>query len=259
MSDMHGKFVWYELMTTDTAAAASFYGSVLGWTVSSAGMGSPDYQIFEVPEPKRGVGGLMALPDELRAIGVPTNWTGYVAVDDVDATAARFLALGGSVRRPPSDIDGVGRFAVVADPQGAVLIIFKPLPRDDVPPEPPMGTPGFVGWHELSARDGASAFDFYADVFGWTKDMAMDMGAMGTYQTFAHNGQMIGGMMTMTPDMPVVAWGYYFNVAGIDAAIDRIKAGGGTVLNGPMEVPGGFVAQALDPQGGYFAVSGPRN
>jgi predicted enzyme related to lactoylglutathione lyase len=257
MSDTHGKFVWYELMTTDTDAAATFYGSVVGWTPQSMDMGEMAYTIFNVPDANRGIGGMMTLPDELKSMGVPPNWTGYVAVDDVDAMAKKFTDNGGSVRRPPADIPTVGRFAVVADPQGAVIIVFKPLPQENPPSEPTM-TPGFVGWHELYAREWSSAFDFYAKVFGWTKDMAMDMGEMGTYQTFAHNGTMIGGMMTMTPDMPMPAWGYYFIVEGIDTAIDKIKAGGGQVLNGPMEVPGGFTAQALDPQGAYFAVTGPR-
>ncbi|MDB5524198.1 MAG: Glyoxalase/bleomycin resistance protein/dioxygenase [Rhizobium sp.] len=257
MSDTHGKFVWYELMTTDTAAAAQFYGSVVGWTARDAGMDDNSYQLFEIPGTERGVGGLMTLPEELKTMGVPPHWVGYVAVDDVDAMAKTFTDNGGAVRRPPSDIPGIGRFAVVADPQGAVLIIFKPIPMDNPPPEPTM-TPGYCGWHELYAVDGATAFDFYAKVFGWTKDMAMDMGAMGIYQTFAQNGVMMGGMMTKPADMPVPAWGYYFIVEGVDTAIDKIKSGGGQILEGPMEVPGSFVVQATDAQGAYFAVTGPR-
>jgi predicted enzyme related to lactoylglutathione lyase len=258
MSDSHGKFVWYELMTTDMHAAGEFYGSVLGWTVSTAGMGSADYQIFEVPAAGRGIGGMMTIPDELKTMGVPPNWTGYVAVDDVDATAKAFEDNGGSVRRAASDIPGVGRFAVVADPHGAVLVIFKPLPMDNAPAEPAPMTPGFTGWHELMAGDAEQALEFYSKVFGWTLADKMDMGPMGTYYLFAHNGEMIGGMMTRPPEVPAAFWGYYFNVAGIDAALDRIRAAGGTILEGPMEVPGGFVAQALDPQGAFFAVSGPR-
>lgn len=257
MSALQGKFVWYELMTTDTAAAAKFYGSVVGWTASAMDMGDMRYTVFEVPGAGRGVAGLMAIPDELKAVNMPPNWTGYVYVDDVDAMARTFTDNGGSVRRPPTDIPTVGRFAVVADPQGAVLIIFKPEPRDNPPSEPTM-TPGFIGWHELYAGEWQSAFDFYAKVFGWTRDQAMDMGEMGTYQTFAHNGTMIGGMMTKTADVPMPCWGYYFIVGGIDSGIDRVKAGGGKVLNGPMEVPGGFVAQCTDPQGAYFSILGPR-
>lgn len=257
MSDMQGKFVWYELLTTDTAAAAKFYGSVVGWGASDAGMGAAGYTVFEVPGTKRGVGGMMLLPDELKAMGVPPNWTGYVAVDDVDAMARTFAEKGGAVRRPPEDIPEVGRFAVVADPQGAVIILFKPLPMDNAPPEATM-TPGFCGWHELSAVNGPEAFKFYADVFGWTLHDSMDMGELGTYQIFAHNGQMTGGIMTKTPDIPMPFWGYYFIVAGIDTAMEKVTSGGGKVLNGPMEVPGAWIIQCTDPQGAYFALVGDR-
>jgi hypothetical protein len=259
MSDLQGKFVWYELMTTDTAAAETFYGSVVGWTPRKMDMGEMTYTLFNVPGTERSVGGLMTIPDELKSMGVPPNWTGYVYVDDVDASAKAFTDNGGSVRRPPTDIPSVGRFAVVADPQGAVIIIFKPIPPDTMPPDLDPHTPGLNGWHELYAADWSTAFDFYSKVFGWTKDQAMDMGEMGVYQTFAQNGTMIGGMMTKTPNIPVPCWGYYFIVKGIDTAIDKIKAGGGMVLNGPMEVPGGgFTIQCTDPQGAYFALVGDR-
>ncbi len=259
MSDLQGKFVWYELMTTDMAAAEKFYGSVIGWTPKKMDMGAMAYTIFNVAGTDHGVGGMMLIPDELKAANMPPNWTGYVYVDDVDAMARTFTDLGGSIRRPPEDIPTVGRFAVVADPQGAVIIIFTPIPPDTMPPELDRFTPGLNGWNELYAAEWSSAFDFYAKVFGWTKDQAMDMGEMGAYQTFAHNGRMIGGMMTKTPNIPMPCWGYYFIVKGIDTAIDKVKSGGGMVLNGPMEVPGGgFTCQCTDPQGAYFALVGDR-
>jgi uncharacterized protein len=256
MSDLQGKFIWYELLTSDTVAAAKFYGSVVGWTTRDAGMAG--YQIFDIPGTERGVGGMMTIPDELKEAGVPPNWTGYVYVDDVDATAKAYTENGGSVRRPPDDIPGIGRFAIVADPHGAVLAIMKPLPMDNPPPEPTM-TPGYAGWHELYAGNEAEAFTFYSKIFGWTSHEKMDMGPeMGIYHIFAHNGQMTGGIMTKTPEVPMPCWGYYFIVAGIDTAVEKVNAGGGKVVNGPMEVPGSWIIQAVDPQGAYFCLTGPR-
>jgi predicted enzyme related to lactoylglutathione lyase len=87
----------------------------------------------------------------------------------------------------------------------------------------------------------------------------MDMGAMGTYQIFSADGQMIGGMFTKPPAVPAPFWLYYFVVDAIDAAIERVKAGGGQILNGPMEVPGGdWIIQGRDPQGAMFALVGKR-
>jgi predicted enzyme related to lactoylglutathione lyase len=158
------------------------------------------------------------------------------------------------VHRAPADIPGVGRFAVVADPQSAVIALFK---GTGTSPPAPANTPGYAGWRELLAADAAAAFAFYSEMFGWTKGDAADIGPMGTYQLFAlaSGGEPIGGMMTKPPHVPAPFWTYYFQVDGIAAAVARINAAGGTIINGPMEVPGGsWIVQALDPQGAMFAL-----
>ncbi|WP_211462281.1 VOC family protein [Collimonas silvisoli] len=252
MSTDQAKFVWYDLMTSDIRAAESFYQNVVGWSMQDAGMGDRSYTILSAGPTM--VGGLMPIPEDARAMGARPCWSGYIAVSDVDAYAARVAAAGGAIRRPPDDIPGVGRFAVAADPDGAPFILFKG--NSDAEPTPAAaGTPGHIGWHELHAGDGEKAFAFYAGLFGWTKDEAIDMGPMGVYQTFASGGPAIGGMMTKTPDMPVPCWLYYVNVAGIDAAVTRINQGGGKVIMGPHQVPGGkWIVQGLDPQGAMFAL-----
>jgi predicted enzyme related to lactoylglutathione lyase len=258
MSQNRGRFIWYELLTSDTKAAQAFYGSVVGWTPKDSGMTDQtgmEYILFNAGETM--IAGLMALTDEMRQRGVPPNWTGYVYVDDVDAATAQAKSLGGKAYMEPHDIPNVGRFAVIGDPDGAAIALFKPNGPDG--PEPPMNTPGHVGWHELYANDGQKAFAFYAAMFGWERSTGMDMGPMGTYQIFARNGQDIGGMMNKPAEVPVPCWLYYFNVGDIDAAAERVKAGGGAVLNGPMEVPGGmWIVQCADPQGAMFALVGSR-
>lgn len=255
MSQPSAKFVWYELMTTDTAAAAAFYQSVVGWDAKDSGMPGMDYSIVSAAGVD--VGGLMSLTPEAKARGVPPCWTGYVGVDDVDAYAARIVAQRGAVVLAPQDIPGVGRFAVVADPYGAVFILFKGSSADGPAPVP-AGTPGHTGWHELHAGDGPGAFAFYNSLFGWTKGETMDMGPNGVYQLFATGGDAVGGMMTKMPEMPVSCWVYYFNVAALDAAVDKVTAGGGKVVMGPMQVPGGsWIMNGIDPQGAYFALVAP--
>jgi predicted enzyme related to lactoylglutathione lyase len=250
-----GSFVWYDLMTTDTAAAEAFYGAVLGWTAKDSGLPGADYTIFHVGE--RGVTGMMAMPQDTLDRGIPPCWTGYVAVGDVDAAAAAYTADGGKIHKGPEDIPHVGRFAVAADPQGAVLCLFRG--EGEEPPGPDANTPGYVGWRELISSDAAAGFDFYAKHFGWTKDEVVDMGAMGVYQLFAHDGVAIGGMMNRPPQIPVSYWGFYFNVAEINPAVERVKAAGGKVINGPMPVPGPMmVAQCIDPQGAFFSLVAPH-
>jgi predicted enzyme related to lactoylglutathione lyase len=183
---------------------------------------------------------------------------GYISVDDVDKAAARLAREGGKVHRPPCDVPGIIRFAVVADPQGAGFLIAKGLVAD-APPELPIGTPGTVGWRELYAADGSFAFAFYETMFGWSKSEALDMGPMGTYQMFSTGDSPVGGIMTKPATVPMPCWGYYFNVDGIDAAAERVTAGGGTVINGPHQVPGGqWIVQCTDPQGAAFALVAMR-
>jgi uncharacterized protein len=252
-----GGFVWYELMTTDTPAAKAFYGKVAGWGTQDMPMPGMTYTMFLAGE--QAMGGLLDLPEDARKMGVPPNWMGYVAVDDVDAKVEQVKRLGGAVHVPPTDIPEVGRFAVIADPQTAVIALFKPLPRPDEPPVPAPGTPGRVGWHELLAVDWQKALAFYGEIFGWQKADAVNIGEMGTYQLFSSGGQVIGGMFNKPPAVPVPFWLYYVNVGDIDAAAERVKAGGGKILNGPMEVPGGdWIIQGSDPQGAMFALVGKR-
>jgi hypothetical protein len=258
MSDDHGRFIWYELMTPDTAGAKAFYRGVVGWQAQEMPMGEgPPYTIFDVGG--AGIGGMMPLGEEHKAAGVPPNWTAYVFVDDCDAAAEKAKSLGGSVMRPPADISGIGRFAIIADPAGAVIAIMKPVPPPEARPQLPPGAEGGPAWHELYGADPAAGFDFYASLFGWTKGEGYDMGPMGVYQLFSTADGPAGGMMKKPDNIPHPAWLYYFRVSSIDAAAERVKAAGGQVMMGPMEVPSGdWVLQASDPQGAMFALLGVK-
>jgi predicted enzyme related to lactoylglutathione lyase len=258
MATPRGKFIWYDVMTTDTSAAAAFYSDVIGWSAQEHQMaGGGAYTVFSQGPVM--VAGLMAIPEPMRQQGVPPCWSGYVAADDVDADAGRVEAAGGAIRRSPADIPNVGRFAVVSDPGGAVFLLFKPNTQEEPRPFAPM-TPGHIGWHELLAGDPEREFSFYARLFGWTKDRALDMGPMGTYQTFATDGAPCGGIMKACAQAPHPSWSYYIAVDSVAKAAERTTARGGKVLNGPMEVPGGaWIVQARDPQGAHFAmVSAPH-
>jgi predicted enzyme related to lactoylglutathione lyase len=256
MSEPLGKYCWYELMTTDTAAAGEFYSHVVGWNLFEPGGPHAGYTLLQVDG--RGVGGMMRLPDEARAAGARPGWTGYIWVPEVEAAMDKVVAAGGRVHREPADIPQVGRFAVVADPQGAVFNLFRHFGDQDAPPVP-MATLGHVGWHELFATDNMAALDFYSGQFGWNKGEAFDMGPqMGIYQLYTIPGGQFGGMMNKPDAFPEPSWLYYFNIDDIDTAVERVKEAGGQILMGPAEVPGGsWIVQGLDPQGAMFALLEP--
>jgi predicted enzyme related to lactoylglutathione lyase len=250
-----GAFIWFDLMTADPAAAARFYGAVIGWTAAPAGPPGLNYTMLRAAE--AGIGGIVAIaPDAGADQPRPQpGWLGYISTADVDAAAARITAAGGAIHHQPEDIPGIGRFAVAADPQGAVFILFHGMGA--APPPPPGGTLGHIGWHELTTSDQAAAFAFYAGLFGWTKTDAIDMGPMGTYQLFATGGPAVGGML-MRPAIPP-HWLFYINVDAIDAAVARTTAAGGHLVNGPHPVPGGsWIAHCKDPEGALFAMVSPH-
>jgi uncharacterized protein len=255
MPQKPSSFVWHDLITTDVEAAKTFYAQVIGWNMQAFTPGH-DYTVLSAGTV--GMGGIMAMPPDACERGAPACWQGYIGVDDVDACAERVRATGGAIVRAPEDIPQVGRFALVADPQGAVFIIFKASSSEAMPQASP-GTPGLVGWNELHARDGLQAFDWYADLFGWTRSRDMDMGPMGVYRIFAAGSGDAGGMMNKMPEVPVPFWAFYFNVDAIDAAIERVVQAGGKLMYGPQEVPGPmYVANCQDPQGAWFSMVAPR-
>lgn len=247
-----GSFVWCELMTTDTAAAESFYKKVVGW---SAVPFAPDgsYTVFN-NSLGGGVAGMMKLPDQAKQMGAPPHWLMYVGTPNVDDTAMRLTQLGGRVLKQADDIPNVGRFAVVQDPFGAAFAIFTPKPAPGSP-APKRGGTGDFSWFELYTPNPDGAWKFYETLFGWEKTSAMDMGEMGVYQMFGRGGGIPnGGIMKPPPGAPA-AWMPYAMVKDAKGSAAAATAIGGKIINGPMEVPGGdWIAQGIDPQGAMFAV-----
>lgn len=263
MSDLTGKFFWYELMTSDVDAALAFYGDVVGWRTEAFGGAPTDDPYMVVSGSAGAMGGIMAIPADAKDGGMRPWWGGYVGSADVDADATRLASAGGAIKRAPEDIPGVGRFAVMNDPGGAVFMLLKGSSPDGMEVAPPMAT-GHVGWHELYAGDFDADLAFYTGQLGWTTGEAMDMGPMGSYQLVSQTGgtdfeSMTGGIMPKPEMVPVPLWLFYFVVDDIDAALERVTRGGGSVLQGPTEVPGGsWIIQAFDPQGAMFALVGTR-
>jgi predicted enzyme related to lactoylglutathione lyase len=232
-------------------AAENFYRDVVGWqTKPFEGAGRP-YTTFN-RSGDTGVAGVMTKPSEVKA---PPFWAMYVAVPNLKEAAAKITRLGGRTHTEVIEIPKVGRMQMMMDPQGAAFYIIEPS-MDEQRPEGPAQV-GDASWHELMTTDMNAAMKFYQDVFGWQPSDSMDMGEMGKYQMFNRPHGMIGGMMNKPPQMANVPpnWQIYFRVPDVDAAAERIKARGGKILNGPMDVPDGDrIVNAMDPQGAAFGL-----
>jgi uncharacterized protein len=247
---VNGQFVWYEHLTKDPKAAIAFYSEVVGWKTQPFAESGGEYTMWVGSQGP--LGGVMKLSEEAAKMGAPPHWMAHVQVANVDTSAALAKKLGGKVYREPSDIPTVGRFAVIADPQGGTISLFTPLAAmttHDVDKE------GEFCWNELMTSDSAAALKFYAELFGWKLIQDMDMGPAGTYRIFGIGEKQVGGMMTVPKGNPMpTAWIYYIQTNDLDAALARAKSKGVKVMNGPLDVPGGRVVQLTDPQGAFFAL-----
>jgi hypothetical protein len=238
-------------MTTDMKSAESFYRNVVGWkTKPSEGAGQP-YTMFDRGGDQT-VGGVMTRPDEVKA---PPFWAMYIGVPLLEETADKIKKLGGRAHTEVITVPNVGRMQLMMDPQGAAFYIYEPDSTEHRAEA--AAEVGEVSWHELMTTDWQAAMKFYEQVFGWQRGQAMDMGPMGTYQMFNRPHGQIGGIMNKPPEMANVPanWQIYFRVPDVDAAAERIKANGGQILNGPMDVPDGDrIVNAADPQGAAFGL-----
>lgn len=264
MSDL-GNFIWYELLTNDATAAKAYYDAVVGWNVDAAGQTMPDggtYRMINRTDGKP-AGGLMELTDAMREGGARPGWLTYIQTPDVDASASAIVEHGGAIHMDAMDMPGVGRMAMVADPQGAMFYLMAP--------EPPEGDPDAVSdvfspdkaqhvrWNELVTDDPAAAIALYAELFGWRQEGAMPMGELGEYQFLHHGDLAFGAVMPRPEGVPVSHWSFYVGVDDIDRAAAAVRANGGKLLGEIMEIPGGeFSVHTMDPQGATVGYVGPR-
>jgi uncharacterized protein len=264
MGNAPGSFIWYELMTTDSTAAAEFYGAVVGWKIAAQPdpqAGAKDYRMIGRSD-GGSVGGVLQLDADMLAHGAHPTWLAYLQVEDVAAATQAIAADGGKTLMPKMDLP-VGAIAMVADPLGTPFYVMAPIP----PPGKPDATSDVfhptaaqhVRWNELASPDLARAKAFYSKHFGFEFKETMSMGAMGDYCFIDHAGQRLGAVMQKADVNPVAAWLLYFGVPAVAAAARAIEAGGGKVLMAPHQVPGGdWIVVASDPQGASFGLVGPQ-
>ncbi|MGE3166252.1 MAG: VOC family protein [Planctomycetota bacterium] len=241
-----GRFVWHDLMTKDAKTAQTFYSSLFDWRIDERPMGPHIYHmIFCGPGP---IGGIVQEP------AIPmSHWMPYVAVEDVDATAKKVTQLGGKTCVPPTDIPQTGRFAVIEDPQGAYLSIYKGLPESQgADPDNPV--PGRICWNEVYAHDADAAQTFYSAVFGWTANKK-DMGPAGFYHVQMKGDKQAGGLMKHPMPGAPPCWVVYFFVEDLPTATNRAKDLGATAMmeNVPIPEVGAF-SMLTDPTGALFAL-----
>jgi len=239
---------WVELTTSDAAAARDFYARLFGWQVEV----SPDPQYGGYGIAKLGGADAAGITPKQSA-EAPNAWGLYIGTDDVEATAGRVEAAGGTVVATPFDVGDQGRMAVFQDPSGAFISVWKANQMRAFE----TGAANAFGWSELNARGVDAAIPFYNQVFGWTARRSEMGEGQPSYTEFLLDGESIAGAWEMNPAVPAAVpsyWQVYFVVDDVDAAYRKALDLGGTEMLGPQDFPGGRFAIAADPHGASFGL-----
>jgi len=242
------KPAWVDLASDDAAASRDFYAKLLGW------------QLEVNPDPQYGGYALARIGGkDVAGIGPkqdassPTAWSVYIGTDDVDETAKKVQAAGGTVVAPPFEVGDQGRMAVFQDPSGAFISAWEPRIMGGFQ----TNTSGALGWAELNARGLDKALPFYQSVFGWTGKQVDSGAGNPPYTEFHHGGERVAGAMEMNPAAPAQVpsyWAIYFNVDDVDNAHRKALSLGAQEMLPPQDFPGGRFSIVSDPQGASFGL-----
>ncbi|WP_326673608.1 VOC family protein [Streptomyces sp. NBC_01257] len=235
---------WIELSTSDVPAAKSFYTALFGWRCET----DPREEAGGYTMARLGDARVAALSPVYQP-GQPPAWTVSFAAEDTDAVAEKAKAAGGTLLVGPMDVFEEGRFAVLADPSGAVFSLWqgRAFAGADL-----FNEPGALGWTELATRDRDTALTFYDDVFGWSVTPS------DTYPQWGVDGADFGGLLAMEGNIPPEVpphWLPYIAVSDVDATAATAQSGGGDLLMPPTDIAHGRrIAVVRDPQGAAFGI-----
>ncbi|MBK9088196.1 MAG: VOC family protein [Holophagales bacterium] len=244
-----GKFVWHDLLTTDSPAVEKFYAGLFGWTFEAQkGRENPYKAIRLAGVP---IGGIVDV-SAMKADAPSSTWLNYVSVADVDKTVAAMRSRNCKVLREPGPVGSNARAAVVVDPQGAILGLAKIAKGD--PPDADVVPEGSFLWMEYVAEDAAGAITFYKDALGYTAER-IDGGAAVEYYALKAGDKPRAGLYPRPWKEVRSNWLPYVRVADAAAAAKKAESLGGRILLAPKpEVRNGTLAIVTDPSGAALAL-----
>ena len=239
-----GRFGWHGLFSPDTGQLQGFYKQLFGWETEPLEAGGTDYAMISAGGQAHG-----ALGKAFK--GAPSaQWLGHVRTEDVDEATLKVEGAGGKLEAGPLEMSGVGRVAIISDPQGVFIGLHQPQGRGAIPE-------GIFVWDELGTTDVDGAQRFYEEVFGWTtRDMGADFGG---YRIFSRGETDVGGLMSLPDASAPAGWQPYIAVEDPDQTTATAKELGASVVLEPNDVKQvGRLAILRDPQGAVFGIIRPE-
>ena len=251
---------WVDTLCTDVAAATRFYGELFGWRFAGpeANPGTPEAEYFVARLRDRDAAGIGRAPEP----GMPAAWNTYIAVDDLDGVLAAAAGAGGEALTPPVDASPAGSLAVLQDPAGAAIGVWRAETRAGAQV---VNEPSAWAMSRLQTADTPRAREFYGAVFGWEFD---DLAMGDDTFTLCRRPGYVGGEPRQPVPRDSVAvmlagedpgapaqWLVDFWVADADGAAERAPLFGGSVVTPPFDIPGFRSAVLADPAGAAFSIS----
>lgn len=242
-----GTFSWLETQSTDAKKDKAFYADVFGWEVKDVPM-SADYSYTMFCKDGDDVAGLSPMDKNMQDAGIPSYWSAYISVDDIDAVIAKAESLGAKVILPVMDVADSGRMAAIIDPCGGSIAFWQPGKHIG---SSRVNEDGALIWNELSTQNPDAVMKFYGELLGWTFDKYDDDGM--DYWTIDNKGRMNGGIMK-TPDGVQPYWSSYIHVDDITNTVEKIKSNGGSLIQEPTEGGVGTMAILASPTGAQLNI-----
>ncbi len=242
---------WVDLMTSDTEGSRAFYCQLFGWTAEEPAEEFGGY--FNFTKDGVRIAGCMAS----QRPEMPDVWSVYLASDDARKTVEATVEHAGQVLLDAMDVADLGTMAVVSDPGGASIGVWRPGLHQGFGI---LNEPGAPSWFELHTRDYQAAVSFYRNVFGWDTHVLADT-AEFRYTTLKHGEGWLAGIMDTSGFLPEgvpAHWSVYFGVEDTDAALARIVELGGSIVTAAQDTPYGRLATAADPTGAQFKLVAPN-
>lgn len=237
----HGTFSWCDIFSKDIQSSKKFLESLFGWTSIDirTGEGRPDYTMFYL-NGHEVAGGSPTFDNNM-----PSFWSSYISVENVDGIVSHVENLEGKIIMPAMDVLDSGRMATIQDPTGAHVNIWQPKKHIGAHI---INTTGAMSWNELYTRDMETAKKFYGTLFGWTFEQPEEMEG---YTVIKNKGRSNGGIFPITPEMGKMppCWMVYFTVKNLDESVAKVKALGGHIYMDSKDISVGRIATVTDPTG----------
>lgn len=245
----NGRFVWHDLMTTNVEQSLRFYGDLFPeWNIETIPMGEHTYYKIFVGD--LSFGGFVGM--EATARGPRTHWIGYVGVSDCDETMMRCQQHGGRVAVPAFNVPGIGKFAVIQDPQGAIVKPFQMQTPIELSKSPSVG---HLCWNELHTNDEDGSRRFYQSVFGWSAVENRIPGS-GSHTIFRAGERKVAGCVPLPDGFDASpAWLTYIYADDVECRVDKAESLGAQTYVPPRPFYGsGRFSVLADSNGAAFAI-----